>query len=290
MTPGAPMRMDRSKGQTASADDEMVIVGSLCSFVDRGAILRAFTLVELLIVIGIIAVLVALIVPAAGRVRDEARSTVCLSNLRQFALAAQGYASAGDGRYPVAYYTSITATQITSYNWDFTLTRPRVSGSAWTVKPGLLWSGSNWNAGGALGVQQCPSYEGPSNSAPDPYTGYNYNVSYIGHGENEATPTPVRVAEVSNPARCVLFGDGGYAAGANKFMRAPFANPGDSTFHGRWAGTQAFRHRGRTNAVFADQHAESLTERHVTGSPADAARVADGTGFLSIDNDLYDLK
>lgn len=125
------------------------------------------------------------------------------------------------------------------------------------------------------------------NSGGDPYTGYNYNTSYIGHGEHEAIPAPARISDIRKPATCVLFGDGGFAAGANKFMRAPWPNPGDAGFQGRWAGTQAFRHRGRTNAVFADHHAESFDERFTSTAPADVGRIGAGTGFLSIDNTMY---
>ena len=44
---------------------------------------RAFTLIELLIVIAVIAVLVALIIPALGRTKEQARRVQCLSNIRQ---------------------------------------------------------------------------------------------------------------------------------------------------------------------------------------------------------------
>ena len=73
-------------------------------------------------------------------------------------------------------------------------------------------------------------------------------------------------------------------------MRSPLPHPGDALSPGRWAGTQGFRHLGRTNAAFCDGHAESIATRHVSTTPADAPLVAPGTGFLSADNAAYDLE
>jgi prepilin-type N-terminal cleavage/methylation domain-containing protein/prepilin-type processing-associated H-X9-DG protein len=61
---------------------------------------RGFTLVELLVVIAIILMLVALLMPALGRVRETAKMTQCMSNLRQLHMAAFVYAADNSGRVP----------------------------------------------------------------------------------------------------------------------------------------------------------------------------------------------
>lgn len=242
-----------------------------------------FTLVELMVVIAIIGVLIALLLPVLKSAQDAARSVQCLSNLRQMATSAQSYAIANRGYYPIAHWVDASA-GTTVYEWDFISSRDFSTTPPTTrVRPGLLWEGK-----GSAKIQQCPSFDGASNSLADPYTGYNYNVSFIGHGMGEAQVSPAKTTNVRNPARGALFGDGQYAAGANKFMRSPFMSDGDQ-FSPRWAGTQGFRHRGRTNVAFCDGHAESLSQRYTNTYSGEAARIAPGTGFLSADNSLYNL-
>jgi prepilin-type N-terminal cleavage/methylation domain-containing protein/prepilin-type processing-associated H-X9-DG protein len=64
---------------------------------------RAFTLVELLVVIAIIGILAALLLPALGHAKEEARATVCLSNLHQVGVALQMYVPENNNKLPKMY-------------------------------------------------------------------------------------------------------------------------------------------------------------------------------------------
>ena len=70
----------------------------------------AFTLMELLLVIALIATLVGLLLPALSRAKEAGRATACLSNLRQAGIALQLYTQDHNNRLPFMRDQSLTAT------------------------------------------------------------------------------------------------------------------------------------------------------------------------------------
>jgi len=129
----------------------------------------AFTLVELLVVIGIIAVLISVLLPALSRARTSAQTVACKSNLRQLVLATTMFANDHGGYLPKAENNG----------------SPRMQG--WSVRLGSRWEFSDnvWSWQFAIlkyvnrnkAVFQCPTDDSPK-------TRYTWNDSMSGLGED----------------------------------------------------------------------------------------------------------
>ena len=78
-----------------------------------------FTLVELLIVIGIIVILVSLLLPALNKAKEKAQAAGCRNNLRQLYLCLNSYADDWNGYFPKMYDLANVpwTVKIKNYNW-----------------------------------------------------------------------------------------------------------------------------------------------------------------------------
>ena len=209
-------------------------------------------------------------------------------------LAADVYVCGNDGYYPLAGFMDLGNTGVQK-EWDFF--RTFQAGQLKECSPGFLWQGHT-----TLKIQQCPSFMGSANSAGDPFTGYNYNASFIGgllvrvFGKIVGCKSS-RIDEVVRSSDCAIFGDGQFVLGANKYMRSPQAGKLDNDFGDgyRYAGTQGYRHLGRTNVAYCDGTVASISQLYSeTKSKAIIEKYNKQSivqvGFLSVDNDAYDLK
>jgi prepilin-type N-terminal cleavage/methylation domain-containing protein len=233
----------------------------------RGGRHRAgFTLVELLVVIGIIAVLVAILLPATAAAREAARVVACASNIRQIGLASFAYANRHDGRLPVPVLgvglkgglpeSAIWGTN--AYAWlDFT---------QGTLIPDL---------GGSRVAEElfkCPSDDEPRQLSAEhlvPNTPRNFSYKfnwessdgYVGPFNWRAK----RVSSIRNPARKVLIFENGDGTGlwGSPVAYGPFTGFKDPSHL-----LIALRHHNRSNVFCADGHVElfdSLTLKDPIG-------------------------
>ena len=224
---------------------------------------RAFTLLELLFAVGLVAVMAAVLLPVLRSARERALSAQCKSNLHELAATCLNYAMSegfmpwgminpeqhGQKYFKTPEYRQLFPREdpvrhgvarwdeFSSFCWDFTR---KVDELGW--KSGEMFGGLE-----AGSVFSCPKCRAKSDNWDGNHiTGYNYNVCYLGYVENDTGKRyyPTAWGAIKNPAGVVVFGDGGYAGGPNKFMRAPMQ---DKQYDGssaslRKAGTQAFRH------------------------------------------------
>jgi prepilin-type N-terminal cleavage/methylation domain-containing protein/prepilin-type processing-associated H-X9-DG protein len=121
--------------------------------------LRAFTLVELLVVIGIIAVLIAMLLPALNAAREQSRRTVCLSNLRQLGIYLKLYGAQNKDVLPIGH--------IQQKQFNYVVFFHQVGGAKWDHgMMSLLYLDGLLKDGGQ--AFYCPSEEDPEQSYDSP--------------------------------------------------------------------------------------------------------------------------
>ncbi|MEM6258977.1 MAG: DUF1559 domain-containing protein [Planctomycetota bacterium] len=109
---------------------------------------RAFTLIELLVVISIIALLIAILLPALGAAREGARSAQCKSNQRQIAISTFNFASDYDQYVPWNFQ---------SFMWNDWLGVKGYDGRSITMEQGLASGLPNGAAAEPADLYKCPS-------------------------------------------------------------------------------------------------------------------------------------
>lgn len=180
----------------------------------------AFTLLELLLVIAIIAVLASLLLPALNRAKETARTAVCASNARQLAIGASVYSLDYKGKLPHFL------------EW--------LHGSHGDLTSGKLYPYLN-----AKPVYLCPTDELALNTRPrnSPRT-YSYAMNCIICHDND-------MAKFLSPSSTLLFMEPNLGPTDNSGLIGPVLWMGSTN-------VISSRHNGSGHLVFSDFHVEKV--------------------------------
>jgi prepilin-type N-terminal cleavage/methylation domain-containing protein/prepilin-type processing-associated H-X9-DG protein len=206
---------------------------------------RAFTLIEVIVVLAIIVIMMSMVYPAYTTISERAKATKDMSNLRQIGMATQTYMNDSDGVLPGSIIPAVT--------WMSQL-RPKYT-SVWAIF-------------------QSPFDRRPRSEAGNDATPVSYGIN----GKVYVNNVPISATRISNPTAFILFapaqdnsttvafqGAGTTAApgvyllgNGNSVTSTPGGVPVGGTHNSR----------KRINALFADLHCETMTWTAFTSTAA----------------------
>jgi prepilin-type N-terminal cleavage/methylation domain-containing protein/prepilin-type processing-associated H-X9-DG protein len=248
---------------------------------------HAFTLVELLVVIGIIALLISILLPSLAKARQQALSVKCASNLRQIGQAALLYSNENRGYLPQAISNTGTTGSAPSTNtWQEKLA-PFIAKTLGSAGSGNTIEDWRQDVGAVI---NCPvrRERGETVNPAFGITSYGLNC-YMRLRNNTASPEKwyqwqYKLVKAKRSAEIIMYGDiveantdsmrtadDHVVNDADVNANPSFSPPGFR--HGRSGNNSAGKPAGTANMVFCDGHVEGLEYQRLTLIPAGATTV-----------------
>lgn len=228
---------------------------------------KAFTLIELLVVISIIAVLMAVLLPAMKRVREQAKQVVCSSNLHQLALGMEMYLQTHNNRIPMAEprFRNQWNMNHSQDNWFLNEALLNSSGVAIQYNDEGLIVGPE----SEKSILICPSHRNPQMSRhvndAMPAVERPYELSYMMNGTMgrgtragfEAMPR--KAIEFKRPSETMMFCD----ENGTFYSEQMPATPGIVLYDACPKENFEFRHNDQSNILYLDGHSNYLKQKQV---------------------------
>lgn len=199
---------------------------------------KAFTLIELLIVIAIIALLAAILFPAFARARENARKISCLSNMKQMGLATMQYAQDYDESYPSVYWNGAAWSPTTNY--FYAAIYPYIKSTQVYICP------SRKDTEGATFVMSSQAYR----------TTYVTNY-FMSNADGYASAKPVTLAMLPSVSTYIGLSETRTTAGMMNDGFPHVWKESDTSANGQ---RQGFPHFDGANYMFLDGHAKWLNK------------------------------
>lgn len=202
---------------------------------------RAFTLIELLIVIGIVAVLAAMSVSSLAALRTKARSTQCISNLNQWGMALQHYLRDNDGYLPRRGQGVQQVFQLTNRDDWFNVLPEYLDMPAYSN----LWLAGKIPKPHDRSVFVCPAAEANTTGGSTNFITYGMNMYICRYDQTNRT----KIIQLPNISTLAFLADspGGYA----------------STVPSAYGYSVIARHGGYANVAFFDGHVQSFASNYL---------------------------